>query len=319
MSQFRGVFTIPVTPFDDAGELDESSLRRCVEFCTEAGAHGLVCPVNASEFSSLTEQERLRVAGIAIETANHRIPVVIGVSGASAQHAAVFARHARESGADAVIAMPPYVRKATPPEIREYFRVIAETAQLPVFIQNYPAPIGTPLTATFMAELVEQIDGVEYIKEETVPPGHIMTEILASAGPRLRGVMGGMAGRFLIDEYRRGACGTMPACEVTDVHVALWNALESGEEMSARSIFNRLLPLLNMEWLYGATVYKEVLRRRGVLESATLRGPGMSTLDTFDHEELDRILADVSELFTTGPLMVPDALGSNLQLGSLVS
>ena len=303
MAQFRGVFTIPVTPFDTEGNVDERSLRRCINFCIQAGAHGIVAPVNASEFSSLTDQERLQVAQIVTETTNHRVPVVIGVSGSTSHHAAVFARHARAIGADAVIAMPPYVRKATHGEITEYFRVVAGSAQLPVFIQNYPDPIGTPLTASFMSDLVQHIDGVEYIKEETSPPGQVMTRIFGSAGPRLKGVMGGMAGRFLLDEYRRGACGTMPACEVTDVHVRLWNALESGDEQGARDIFNRLLPLLNMESLYGATVYKEVLRRRGVLDTATLRGPGMSVLDRFDHEELDRILADISTLFTTAPLL----------------
>lgn len=302
MAQFRGVFTIPVTPFDLAGNLDEESLQRCVDFCIQAGAHGLVCPVNASEFTSLTDHERRRVAEIVTATADHRLPVVIGVSGTTSHHAALFARHAREIGADAVIAMPPYVKKATPAEITEYFKVVAASAQLPVFIQNYPAPIGTPLSASFLAELVQTIDGLAYIKEETSPPGHVITAILAAAGPRLHGVMGGMAGRFLLDEFRRGSCGTMPACEVTDVHVALWNALDAGDEPRARTIFNHLLPLLNMEWLYGATVYKEVLRRRGVIATATLRGPGMSTLDAFDHQELDRILADVSRFFTTAPL-----------------
>jgi len=107
-----------------------------------------------------------------------------------------------------------------------------------------------------------------------------------------------MAGRFLLDEHRRGACGTMPACEMTDVHVALWNALEAGDEPAARAIYNRLLPLLNIEWLYGAAVYKEVLRRRDVLPNAVLRGPGLHALDAFDHRELDMILAGLSELFT---------------------
>ena len=59
--------------------------------------------------------------------------------------------------------------------------------------------------------------------------------------------MGGVAGRYLIDEYRRGACGTMPACEATDVHVQVWEALEAGDERRARDLFNRLLPLLNFE------------------------------------------------------------------------
>ena len=303
MSRFRGVFTIPVTPFDAAGALDEASLVRCVAFCVDAGAHGIVAPVNASEVTGLTDDERRRVAEIVVATVAGQIPVVVGVSGVSATHAALFSAHARAIGADAVIAMPPYVRKAGQDEIAAYFRAVARAADLPVFIQNYPGPIGTPLSAAFMAKLVQEIDGVTYVKEETVPAGQVMTDLFALAGPRLDGVMGGMAGRFLIDEYRRGACGTMPACEVTDVHVALWNALEAGDDALARSIYNRLLPLLNIEWLYGASVYKEVLRRRGVIESATLRGPGMHTLDDFDHRELDQILADVSELFTTQPLV----------------
>ena len=89
----------------------------------------------------------------------------------------------------------------------------------------------------------------------------MITEVLRQAGPRLRGIMGGMAGRFLLDEHRRGICGTMPACEVTDVHVQLWDALEAGDDKRARAIYQRLLPLLTIEWLYGASVYKEVLRR----------------------------------------------------------
>jgi dihydrodipicolinate synthase/N-acetylneuraminate lyase len=298
----RGVFTIPVTPFDATGDLDEGDLRRGVSFCLDAGAHGLMAPVNASEFTALTDEERRRVAEVIVETADRRVPVVIGVSGASAHHAAGFARHARKIGADAVIAMPPYVRKASPEGITDYYRTVAGAAELPVFIQNYAAPVGTPLSPTTLARLVAEIDGVQYVKEETLPAGHAMSALLRLAGPRLKGVMGGMAGRFLLDEYRRGACGTMPACEVTDVHVALWTALEAGGGTEARRIFNRLLPLLNLEWLYGAVVYKEVLRRRGILKTAAVRGPGLFALDRDDHRELDAILADLGPLFTTAPV-----------------
>lgn len=49
-----------------------------------AGAHGLVAPVNASEFSALSDDERRRVAEIVVETAARRVPLVVGVSGVSA-------------------------------------------------------------------------------------------------------------------------------------------------------------------------------------------------------------------------------------------
>ena len=72
--------------------------------------------------------------------------------------------------------------------------------------------------------------------------------------------MGGFAGRFVIDEFVAGSCGTMPACEVDDVHVAIWRALEAGDIDSARDLHARALPLLNIEYLYGPAIYKEVLR-----------------------------------------------------------
>jgi 4-hydroxy-tetrahydrodipicolinate synthase len=107
-----------------------------------------------------------------------------------------------------------------------------------------------------------------------------------------------MGGRYLLDEFRRGACGTMPAAQAPDVHAAVWNALEAGDEDEARRRFNRLLPLLNLEALFSTALCKEVLRRRGVIAHATIRGRSASPLDDFDHRELDAIWRDVSELFT---------------------
>jgi 4-hydroxy-tetrahydrodipicolinate synthase len=299
----RGVFTIPVTPFTPDGALDEGSLRRCLAFCVDAGAHGIVAPVNASEGPFLSDQERQRVIEICVETVNGRRPVVAGVSGVTTRQAVELAGHARAVGADAVIAMPPYVKKAGTEELYAYFAAIAR-AGLPVFIQHFPPPIGTAMSPAFLAQLLREIDGVDYMKEESLPAGHVMSAVIDVAGPALKGVMGGMAGRFLLDEYRRGACGTMPACEVTDVDVAIWERLEAGDLDGARRLHNRLLPLLNLEWLYGVSVYKEILVRRGVIASATTRDPGAYPLDGSDLAELDAILADVGDLFSAAPLRV---------------
>ena len=110
---WRGVFTIPVTPFDERGELDRESLKREVDWCVRAGAHGIVAPVNASEGPSLTDEERREVTKIVVETTAGRIPTVIGVSATGVQSSLQFTRWARELGADAVMAMPPYGARIT--------------------------------------------------------------------------------------------------------------------------------------------------------------------------------------------------------------
>lgn len=297
---WRGVFTIPCTPFTDTGELDLDSLRREVSFCVAAGAHGIVAPVNASEFWTLSDDERRLVAETVVKVTDHRIPTVIGVAGGSTPVAVAFAKHAEEIGADAVIAMPPHVRVVPPNAIFDYYRQISAAIGIPIFIQNHDAPAGTRMSPEFVARMVNELEHVDYVKEETFPPNHAIEAEIKLCGPKLKGVMGGVAGRYLMDEYRRGACGTMPACEATDVHVQVWNALDSGDLRKGRDLFNRLLPLLNFEALIPG-VYKAVLKRRGIITSDYLRSHAGNPLDASDHRELSAIFDDLRDLFQLAP------------------
>jgi dihydrodipicolinate synthase/N-acetylneuraminate lyase len=300
--QFRGVYAIPPTPFTEEDRIDVESLRRVVDFCVTSGAHGIVAPVNASEGPFLTDDERKSVVEVIVEQTNGRVPVVAGVSSVSTRATVEYARHAESAGADALIAMPPYVRHPSTDEIPAFYVALASASRLPIFIQNYVAPVGTPMSAALVARLMREIDTVSYLKEETALAPQLMTQIKALAGDAVLGMMGGMAGRYLLDEYARGACGTMPACEVTDAHVLVWDALEAGDESLARERFRLLLPLLNYESMFGIVVYKEVLRRRGVIASARVRAPGSPSLDEHNHRELDAILRDLAPLLTTAPV-----------------
>lgn len=296
--QFRGVYAIPPTPFTEDDEVDVESMRSCVDFCVHAGAHGVVAPVNASEGPFLTDGERRLVVETLVEQTNRRIPVVVGVSGVSTRHSVELARQAHAAGADALMAMPPYVKHPTADEVPAFYVELARATPLPIFIQNYQAPVGTPMSAALVARLMHDIDTISYLKEETQYAPQMMTKIKELAGDDLEGMMGGMAGRHLLDEYARGACGTMPACEVTDAHAAVWEALESGNEMRAREHFRLLLPLLDYEAMYSVAVYKEVLRRRGVIKTARVRSPGTPRLDEGNHRELDQILSALAPLLT---------------------
>lgn len=297
---WRGVFTIPVTPFTDDGALDLGSLRSEIAFCLAAGAHGVVAPVNASEAWTLTDEERRTVVQTLVTIVDGRVPVVVGVSAGSGPAAVAFARHAEAASADAVIALPPAGPTAPLDAIYASYQALAEAIAIPIFVQNHDAPYGTRLSPDFVARLVNELPNVDWVKEETYPPGHAISAELRLCGPKLKGIMGGVAGRYLLDEYRRGARGTMPACEMTDVHVQVWDALEAGDERKAREVFNRLLPLLNQEALMPG-VYKAVLKRRGVIASDYMRHQHGNPLDAHDRREIDAILADMGDLFRLAP------------------
>jgi 4-hydroxy-tetrahydrodipicolinate synthase len=301
MKEFRGIYGILTAPYNQRYELDEADVRSQVEYCVKGGSHGIVVPVNASEFVLLTDEERDTIVRVTVERTAGRIPVIAGVAAPTTFAAVRFARFAKQVGADGVIAMPPYMIKATMEEIVEYYRAIADACEKPVFIQNYIPPVGTPLSAEACVEIMRSVEGVQYVKEETELSGHVITRIaeLAKTLPegRYKGTMGGKACRYLIDEFRRGACGCMPACEVVDIQAQVWNLLDKGEQEKAEALYEKVVPLLNMEYMFGYAVYKEVLRRRGVIKTALTRAPGNRGLDALDHVELDRVLKMVEPHF----------------------
>jgi 4-hydroxy-tetrahydrodipicolinate synthase len=296
MSQpWRGIFPIVVTPFTDSYELDEASLRRVVRFCIEAGARGLVGPANASEFSTLSDDERERWIEIVVGETAGQIPVVASTTCGHAIPAVALSRFAQQTGADCIMSMPPHVQHPDAEGCYRYYAALSGGLDIPVMIQNYIGPVGTPMSPALIARMCQELRQVQYVKEETLPSSRMISATIAAAGPYCKGIFGGIAGQYVLDEYRRGAVGSMPACQTTDVLQAVWDKLEAADEPGARAIFNRVLPLISYERQYGVALYKEVMYRRGVIATRACRAPG-GALDAWDCAELDAILADVAPL-----------------------
>ncbi|NED98389.1 dihydrodipicolinate synthase family protein [Phytoactinopolyspora alkaliphila] len=289
---FRGVYSIPVTPFTEDGDLDEHALGRVIEFTVEAGAHGLVTPVNVSEFFTLTGEERQRVVELTVRFAAGRVPVVAGVTGESIPQARANAVHAAGAGADAVIAVPPYIRRGTWPEVIAYYEAIASASALPVFVQNVDGPTGTQMSASQLLEIAERIDGATWVKEESGQAGTVLAGLAADTSGLIAGVLGGKGARYIIEEHARGIDGTMPGCEFSDIHAALWSALQAGDEITTMRIYRHLLPLVTMEDQYGTIFCKEVLKMRGVLSNTVVREPGAPVIDDTVRGIVRRLLDD---------------------------
>ncbi|NQW19338.1 MAG: dihydrodipicolinate synthase family protein [Chloroflexi bacterium] len=293
--QYRGIYGIPATPFKEDETLDIRSLESVLEFSVENGCHGIVMPVMASEYQSLTDTERRQVFDLTTKVVANRIPTVAGVSGISNIHSIELAKYAQGAGFDSVIAMPPFnISKPSTTEVLEFFQLLSDAVDIPIWIQNHS--LGAPLSAKQLADLCENIENVSYIKEETVFAGQLTTALLDQAGDSVKGVMGGMGCKFLVSEYNRGMCGNMPASHFGDIHSKIWNFLEAGDEASAREIHTRMAPLNNYESLYGMRAFKEVLYRRGVITSPTTRSPGKKHLDKYDLAEYDMLLASIDDL-----------------------
>jgi 4-hydroxy-tetrahydrodipicolinate synthase len=284
----QGVFPILVTPFDEQSRVDEESLRRLVDFVVAAGAHGLGVALG-SEIFRLSEAERGQVTAVVVDQVRGRVPVVINTGAAGTDLAVQYSRAAEAAGADALMVMPPTFVPAGPGEILEYFRGVSGAVRLPIFIQDAGnAPVGGALAR----RIADECEQVRYIKVETLPPPVRVAEAVAQAGDRLT-VFGGAGGHTLIEELRRGSQGTMPGCSQPEAFVQVWDRFHRGDEMGARAFFDRAIAPVNrvagLGWSAFYHAHKEILRRRGIIRTATVRGP-MAPLDEHTARELEEVI-----------------------------
>lgn len=284
-----GVMPIPVTTFGSDGALDLDGMRSQVEFCLGHGAHGILYPGVVSEFYTLTDAERRSAVETVVAAVAGRVPVAVGVTGASTETAVAFTRHAAGLGVAAVMTMVPYVQHFFGPSaqfVAEHTRRVAEVG-VPVIMQN--ARVGFPLGAQALAEIVAYVPGVRYVKEESNPPTHGISAVVKTLGDSIDGVFGGIGGVFLVNELERGAIGTMPSPAFVDRIVSAYGAYATQGADAAQAELDTMGSLFTREVLYNVAFHKEVLRRRGVIAHSTVRIASPS-LDEVDLAELDRLM-----------------------------
>ncbi|HYT96079.1 MAG TPA: dihydrodipicolinate synthase family protein [Casimicrobiaceae bacterium] len=290
----HGVFPVLATPFNADLSPDEPALRAIARYAIEAGADGIVYPGVASEYDTLTMDERVRLVDIVAAVARDRVPLVIGASAPDVVTTEGVMRQAAELGADAVMVLAPR-GTGTNADAIAFFRRVASAGNVPIMLQNAPPPAGRGLDVDVVLDVVRTLPEISYVKEESLPSGARISRLIANAPSTLRGVLGGAGGRYITDEIARGAHGTMPAVELTELHAALFRAHRVGDRAAVRRWFNRVLPLLNMQAVFRWSLTKEVLRRRGIIEHAAKRAAGPE-LDAGDHAELTELLAELSDV-----------------------
>ena len=160
----KGVYAAIVTHFDQELQVDHDAVAAQVSRLVAAGVHGIVPNGTVGEGGSLTRDERRAVVETAVAAAG-QAPVCAGVSAATAEQASEYARDARSSGAESVMALPPLLYRADRRELVEFFGSVAQAADLPLLIYNNPASSGSDMPPELLAELAREVPSIAAIKE----------------------------------------------------------------------------------------------------------------------------------------------------------
>ena len=293
----KGILPVIPTLFTDDDSVDPGALRSVVRFALDAGAHGVVFPGVASEYNFLSDEERGGLMSVVFDEVGGRVPIIGGASASTSEEAIVAGQHAKDHGINHLMIMAPSELGQDVDAHREFFaRITAELTDVEVILQNAPSPIGAGLNADAIASLVEANPAITYTKEETLPSGPMITVLRAREILQLKGVLGGGGARYLIDELNRGALGALPAVELTDLHVAIYEAHTAGDFERARELYRYSLPLLGCQMIYRMRLTKYVLKQRGITDRQHVRAP-LPELDKFTRQDIDTMVEDLKALF----------------------
>lgn len=164
--RLEGIYASLVTPFDSNGELDENGLMSNVDFVIKDGVHGILALGGTGEAVCLSDKEQKKVMDIVVERAHGKVPVVIGTIGIATSKVVDLTKKAEESGADAVMIVPPYFVYSTYQNVFRHFKTIAENTDLPIVIFHTPKRSGIRLDLEIIMKILE-IDNIIGIKDSS--------------------------------------------------------------------------------------------------------------------------------------------------------
>ncbi|HEV3439001.1 MAG TPA: dihydrodipicolinate synthase family protein [Gemmata sp.] len=292
--KLRGVLAIAHTPFTDADEIDPVALKRSVDWTFAVGADGLGTGM-VSETLKLTSDERVSLAQMLVEFSANRGPVFSAVGAESTKQALAFAVAAEKAGCDAVMAVPPLTSRLSESHLIDHFRALADAIGIPVIVQDASGYVGQSIPIGVCVKLLERYGPQKILfKPEAAPNGPTLSALRDATGGKAT-MFEGSGGIFLIDSHRRGIAGTMPGMDLLDGVIAVWKALQQGDEETAYRIYYPVCAIVSLELQAGLdgflAVEKYLMHKRGLFPRTRRRKPYGWELDSETAAEVDRLFA----------------------------
>ncbi len=162
-----GATTALITPFKN-GKLDEATFAKLITRQINNGIDA-VCPVGTTgESATLTHDEHKRCIEIAVEVCKGTSTKVLAGAGSNATHEAIeIAKHAQESGVDAIFSVSPYYNKPSQEGLYQHYKAIASSVELPFMLYNVPGRTGVDIQADTVCRLFDDVPNIFGIKEAT--------------------------------------------------------------------------------------------------------------------------------------------------------
>ena len=186
----EGVFIISATPFTENGELYLSSTDSVVDFYLNSGVSGMTILGIMGEAQKLTAAESLKLANHIISRVGGRIPIVVGVSGASLDNMKRLSQSVMDAGASGVM-VAPMPGLCTETKLDQYYKQVCHALgpEVPICLQDYPQTTGVQFSVETILKLTRENEQIVMLKHEDWPGltklSRVRTESDTNSTPRM--------------------------------------------------------------------------------------------------------------------------------------
>jgi dihydrodipicolinate synthase/N-acetylneuraminate lyase len=243
--RWQGIFPAITTKFHADESIDAEGTARHIDFQIRNGIHGLVTCGSLGEASTLTLEEKLQVAQIALEAADGRVPVLANVSETSTREALRYIDGANKLGVAGYMVMPSVIYVADAREAMANVRAMAAAAQRPLMVYNNPVAYRVDLKPEHMLELAD-CEWIAAIKESTGDIRRI-TDLLNTVGDRYQLFLG--VDDLAYEGLALGCDGLLAGvgCAFPRETVALYELMKAGKFAEALPLYQWMTPMLHLD------------------------------------------------------------------------
>ncbi len=141
MKKIKGIIPPIVTPLLDNSTLDADGAKRIADNMIKAGVAGIFLLGTTGESQSIAIHLRYEYVELMCKHIAGRVPVLVGISETSLEESIALANHAKQCGANALVAAAPYYFPANQEELINWYTALADACPLPVFLYNMPSKV----------------------------------------------------------------------------------------------------------------------------------------------------------------------------------
>lgn len=296
-ARIQGLFNICVTPFDEAGQLDDQALSENLERVLALDYDGILIGGTYGEFSAQDASERARLFEAAMSVVGNRAPVLLCSAASDARDARYLTELAGKLGGLPMLT-PPYASEITTPHIIEFFRELAPLSATGVMIYNAPG-VGATLSPQTIETLAE-IDGVVALKQGDLNPN--VVDVLVS---RLSGELKIIAASdmAMIAPLAAGVDGlsSTNSCALPEVIKAIFDAIRQGDLTRAQAMHRAWYPFRELCRQFGQPQTTKALMQIRGWRCGGVRAP-LRNLSASEYAEVERVFTALQKNEALAPL-----------------